>query len=555
MKPIPASNPATLPCRFLKRKIGVVCYLNVLMLLSLGALSAHAQTQPPNTLSILSYGASTGSSDNTTAIQNCINAAQSEGEGVWIPAGTYTITGTLNATGILIAGAGMTSSVIYRNQNSSSVVATQLGLTSCTIQDIGIDGNGTSRGVNASYGINIKGVGWLIQRVQIHHSDAGIWASGTSGTVQNCNMLQTFADGVNINNSSSTPNGAGANLTIQNCTQNGAGDDGFAINAQGEDSGWANMTNPKIISCTSLNAFYANGIRIAGGSNAVVQSCMVSNTTHECGIEASSYGSGGFPIANGLIKGNLIYGSGTSDASACIGTGDARTTATFRDNILINSADAGFQIGTPTYPNAGNIVVGPNNVIVHPALSGIAIQAGVVGSGVFTNNSVLNLNSGQSAFVNGSSSFTTTVNANNWQGLNNGTYKIVNLNSELALDAKGQATTNDTSIEQYTYNGGNNQLWTVTSLGGGQYKITGVQSGRVLDVKGQATTNGAPVQLYDSNGGANQEWVITPAAGTIQGVQSGKLMEVAGSSTSPGALVDIWSSNGGQNQQWTFQTP
>jgi hypothetical protein len=529
--------------------------LSGLLLLAFGTAVANAQSQPPNTLSILDYGASTGSSDNTTAIQNCINAAQSQGEGVWIPSGSFKVTGQLSATGILIAGAGKTSSIIYRQQNSSSVVATQLALKSCTVQDLGIDGNGTARGVNASYGINMKGVGWLVQRVQVHHSDAGMWLSGSSGTVQDSTMLQTFADGININNSGSDANHAGANLTIQNCTQDGAGDDGFAINSQGDGVGWPNMLNPKVVNCTSINAFYANGIRMAGGVNSLVQSCLVSNTTHECGIETSSFGSGGFGITNGLIAGNVVYGSGTADEASCMKSGDSRTVATYRDNILINSSHYGFQIGTPTYPNAGHIVVGPNNVIIHPALSGIHIQSGVVGGGTFTNNSVMNLNSGQTAFVNNSGSFTATVANNNWQGLNNGTYKIVNLNSSLALDAKGQNTTNGTPVQQYTYGGGANQQWTVTSLGGGQYKIIGVQSGKSLDVKGQSLNDGAAIQLYTDNGGDNQKWVIIPSTGTIQGVQSGKLMEVAGSSTSSGALVDQWTANGGQNQQWTFQVP
>jgi len=525
------------------------------LLLCFAAASAKAQSQPPNTLSILSYGASTGSSDNTANIQNCINAAQSQGKGVWIPSGTFKVTGQLTATGILIAGAGKTSSIIYRQQNSSSVVATQLALNSCTVQDLGIDGNGTARGVNASYGINMKGVGWLIQRVQVHHSDAGMWLSGSSGTVQDSTMLQTFADGININNSGSDANHAGANLTIQNCSQDGAGDDGFAINSQGNDVGWPNMTNPKVLNCTSINAFYANGIRMAGGVNSTVQGCMVSNTTHECGIETSSFGSGGFGITNGLIAQNLVYGSGTADEASCMKSGDSRTVATYRDNVLINSSHYGFQIGTPTYPNAGHIVFGPNNVIVNPTLSGIHVQSGVVGAGTFTNNSVMNLHSGQSYFVNNSASFPTTIANNNWQGLSDGTYKIVNLNSRLALDAKGQAITNGTPIQQFAYGGGANQKWTVTSLGSGQYKITGVQSGKVLDVKGQSTSDGAAIQLYTDNGGSNQKWIISPTAGTIQGVQSSKYMEVAGSSASSGALVDQSTGTGAQNQQWTFQVP
>jgi lysophospholipase L1-like esterase len=146
----------------------------------------------------------------------------------------------------------------------------------------------------------------------------------------------------------------------------------------------------------------------------------------------------------------------------------------------------------------------------------------------------------------------------NGEGPANGTYKIINRSSGQALDAKGQVTADGTAIQQWTYNGGNNQRWAVTALGGGQYEITGVQSGKPLDVRGQSTANGAAIQLWTNNGGNNQKWVITPASGgyyTVQGVQSGKLMEVVGQSASAGALVDQWSNSGGSHQQWSFQAP
>jgi hypothetical protein len=140
----------------------------------------------------------------------------------------------------------------------------------------------------------------------------------------------------------------------------------------------------------------------------------------------------------------------------------------------------------------------------------------------------------------------------------NGTYKIINRNGGLAMDAKGQLTANGTPIQQYTYAATSNQKWTVTSLGSGKYKIIGVQSGRSLDVQGQSTANNAAIQLYDYNAGLNQQWILTPTTGgyyTIQGVQSGKLVEVTGSSTANSALVKQNAATGANNQQWAFQTP
>lgn len=142
--------------------------------------------------------------------------------------------------------------------------------------------------------------------------------------------------------------------------------------------------------------------------------------------------------------------------------------------------------------------------------------------------------------------------------LANGTYKIVNRNSGLVVDAQGQGTVNGTPIQQWSYSGANNQRWTVTNLGGGQYRIVGVQSNYSLDVTGQSTADGAKIQLYNSTSGNNQKWTITPISGgyyTIKGVQSGKLMEVAGSGTTTGTLIQQWTSTGANNQQWAFQTP
>jgi hypothetical protein len=140
-----------------------------------------------------------------------------------------------------------------------------------------------------------------------------------------------------------------------------------------------------------------------------------------------------------------------------------------------------------------------------------------------------------------------------------GTYKVINRNSSKALDAVGQGTANGTQIDQWTYSGGNNQRWTVTSLGYNQYKIIGVQSGRSLDVTGGGTANGTKIELWDYNGGNNQKYAFTATSGGYYRITSanatGSCIEVAGSSTANGALVDLWNYNGGNNQQWIFQAP
>jgi len=383
--------------------------LNTVALMSLSA-TALAQ-QPAGSLSITAYGASTSSSDNRAAIQNCINAAQTQGVGVWIPAGTWRIQGSLNATGITITGAGRTTSIIYRQQNSSSVVATELSLLRCTVRDLGIDGNGTARGVNASYGINMKGVGWLIERVRISHSDAGIWASGSSGTVSDCDLVTTYADGCNINNADG-PNALGHNLTIQNCRVNGSGDDSFAINSQGISLGRQNMQNPRILNSTVTGTFGANGLRIAGGVNPRVEGNSVSDITSngENGIQVGKFGADGFLCTGGQVLNNTFTRvGGRTDTAGIWVYEDAQ--CTFSGNNIVDSKQHGVRIGSC------NITFGVNNTINHPAKRGIWIMSGSSGSANIRSNTVSNLNSGQPAFLNeAGSSMSVTLTGNSWQG-------------------------------------------------------------------------------------------------------------------------------------------
>jgi hypothetical protein len=141
----------------------------------------------------------------------------------------------------------------------------------------------------------------------------------------------------------------------------------------------------------------------------------------------------------------------------------------------------------------------------------------------------------------------------------NGTYKIIDLNSGLAVDAKGQNITNGTPVQQYTYNGGSNQLWTVTSLGNGYCKIIGVQSGLALDVVGGGTANGTLIDIWSYAGTANQQWSFTPTSGgyyrLTPGNATGSCLDVQHNGTTNGTPLEIWTYGGGSSQQWSLQAP
>ena len=80
-------------------------------------------------------------------------------------------------------------------------------------------------------------------------------------------------------------------------------------------------------------------------------------------------------------------------------------------------------------------------------------------------------------------------------------------------------------------------------------------SGKVLDVNAGSSTTGLQLQQWTANGGTNQMWYLKPTGDgyyTIVSHNSGLLADVSGASTSDGAQVVQWTANGGTNQQWQF---
>ena|GEM_PF-628525 len=171
------------------------------------------------------------------------------------------------------------------------------------------------------------------------------------------------------------------------------------------------------------------------------------------------------------------------------------------------------------------------------------------GNTVFYNTSYSISNSAQPASI---------FNSGGSQTIANGTYKIVNRNSGLALEAYNWGTTDGATVDQWAYNGGNNQRWSVSYLGNGQYSITNVNANKVLDVTNTGGS-GTLVDLWSSNNGSNQKWTVTATSGGYYRLSpsynSGLALDVYGNSTGNGGAIDVYTSNGGNNQQWAFQTP
>src|SRR4029077_11427520 len=79
--------------------------------------------QPAGYLSVVTdYGADpTGAQDSTTAIRNAVSAGMAQGKGVYIPQGTYTLTGQIqNVSGVTLQGAGMWYSTLHFTATAGS---------------------------------------------------------------------------------------------------------------------------------------------------------------------------------------------------------------------------------------------------------------------------------------------------------------------------------------------------------------------------------------------------------------------------------------------------
>ncbi|MBM4152420.1 MAG: mycodextranase, partial [Kiritimatiellaceae bacterium] len=352
-------------------------------------------SQPANTLNVTNYGAKANDqNDDSTAFKNCIAACESQGKGMWIPAGEFRTKEIISAEGINIYGAGMWYTTIHRVNGAAPNYRHKWDLTDCTIQDlyINIPQKSKQKIDGHDYGMTIQGTSsWRVERVWVHHGGAAFWCSGKDGTIKDCRSTESWADGINLNNSGSVQTThRGLRLTCTNNYIIGPCDDGIALNAQnGSGTNW-NMIDTKIRNNTSIAVNWANGIRIAGGRNSLVMHNLITDPTDSNGIRVGEFGGDGNPCESVLVCSNLVlrgcgirtlYGHGGIAV-----TDDA--TAEIRANTILDSPGLGVDVQSC---NATFIA----NVITRPYSNGFLVKASSIGTGIFTSNVVSGLRSGQ----------------------------------------------------------------------------------------------------------------------------------------------------------------
>lgn len=230
---------------------------------------------PSNSLSITDRRfAGSDASDYTEVLKKCIALAAETGKTVWIPSGTFKITGDIILPpNITIQGAGMWHSMLVGDETLYTDANKRVRLkgngSNIHLSDFAIIGRLNYRsdkepndGIVGSYGANSA-----ISRLWIEHTKVGMWIENSKNLViEGCRMRNTMADGINF-----CVGMAGS--TIQNCTARNTGDDCFAMWPATFITQEYSPGQNIVTHCTAQLPFLANGAAIYGGKSNKVTYC------------------------------------------------------------------------------------------------------------------------------------------------------------------------------------------------------------------------------------------------------------------------------------------
>ncbi len=275
---------------------------------------APAASQPAGSLSITSdFGADpTGAVDATTAVQNAVNAASSQGKVLWAPPGTYKINTQIYVNNVTIVGAG----IWYTNFHFITPIGNNEGFygnyaptpsTNVHLSDFAILGEVTVRNDNDQ----INGIGGAltnstVTNVWIEHTKCGFWLDGPFDhlVITNVRVRDTNADGVNFHKGVT-------NSTVTQSFFRNTGDDGLAM--------WSDSSNNSVADANNTFSFnrveipvLANGIALYGGTDNSVTDNYVGDQQAE---------GGGIHVGNRFSPVTAVAGTTTIDRNVIVRSG------------------------------------------------------------------------------------------------------------------------------------------------------------------------------------------------------------------------------------------
>jgi len=179
-------------------------------------------------------GTPNDNSDDSGALQRCVDRARGEGRGVYIPPGVFNShSRPISVAGVTIRGAGMWHSTVAGYHAHFDCWG-----NNCQYYDFAVFGDSTQRidtATDAAFG-GAASAGAVLDHIWVEHSRVGYFTGSNANNmvVRNSRFRNLLADGVNLY-------GGSSNCIIENNHARNTGDDAFAAwshgaNGQGPDT-------------------------------------------------------------------------------------------------------------------------------------------------------------------------------------------------------------------------------------------------------------------------------------------------------------------------------
>jgi GH43 family beta-xylosidase len=135
-------------------------------------------------------------------------------------------------------------------------------------------------------------------------------------------------------------------------------------------------------------------------------------------------------------------------------------------------------------------------------------------------------------------------------------YALRNKSSQKMLTVQGGSTADGANIYQWTYQGNNEQKWTIEPTDSGFFEIRAYHSGKLAGVTDSSTMDGANVAQYTDADIRSQQWKAFTTGDhyfKLQNRNSGKMLDNENGGTKNETNVRQWSDNGADPQRWIFE--
>lgn len=137
---------------------------------------------------------------------------------------------------------------------------------------------------------------------------------------------------------------------------------------------------------------------------------------------------------------------------------------------------------------------------------------------------------------------------------------IVNRMSGKCLEVANGGLSDGDRVQQMEYRGGANQLWLLQREENNLFRLVNKHSQKCLDVVGGLLSPGVALQQWQQqshwNGGQNQLWSLTEVEGDaymISAKHSGLFLDISGANSANETPIIQWSKHEGRNLHWWFK--